>query len=161
MKKRIYILVLFFTLISCSEPPLQFSQGALSEKVVSLDGREITFSQVLETYQGETIFIDVWASWCRDCIEGFPRVKEIQSQYKDVVYLFLSVDRNEVVWKNSLKRFKLEGEHYFLPKGQNGAFGDFLNSNWIPRYMVINKDGSIKLYKAKKATDERLVEALK
>ena len=36
-----------------------------------------------------------------------------------------------------------------------------LNSNWIPRYMVIDEQGDITLFKAKKATDKRIKEALK
>ena len=55
----------------------------------------------------------------------------------------------------------MKGHHSFIKEGSNGPFADFLNSNWIPRYMVIDVDGSIKLFKAKKATDKRIKDALK
>ena len=48
-----------------------------------------------------------------------------------------------------------------MKNGLNSAFGDFLNSNWIPRYLVVNENGTIDLFKAKKITDKRIVEALK
>ena len=39
--------------------------------------------------------------------------------------------------------------------------GDFLDIDWIPRYMVVNPDGSIKLYEAVKTNDEALLKAIK
>ena len=161
MKKSIFIVLIAFLALSCGEPPLQFSNEALAEEVIDLGGNTLTLSDVLDKYKGKKVLIDVWASWCGDCIQGMPKVKELQAEYNDVSFLFLSVDRGDVAWKRGIQRYNVVGDHYFLPKGQKGAFGDFLNSNWIPRYMVIDKDGSIKLYKAKKATDERIVEALK
>ena len=43
----------------------------------------------------------------------------------------------------------------------NGDFGDFLNSNWIPRYLVVNENGFVDLFKANTITDKRIVNALK
>lgn len=161
MKKIVYLLIVLVVFASCGEPPLQFSEESLNEKAITLQGNEVTLKEILEAYKGQTVLIDVWASWCGDCIKGMPTVKEIQSNYTDVAYVFLSVDRNETAWKRGINRYNVVGDHYFLPKGQKGAFGDFLNSNWIPRYMVIDSDGAIKLFKAKKATDQRIIEALK
>ncbi|RKE90790.1 TlpA family protein disulfide reductase [Ichthyenterobacterium magnum] len=161
MKKIIHFILITCLTFSCAEPPLQFSEEALNEKVITLDGNAITLSEVLELHQGKTVLIDVWASWCGDCIQGMPKVKAIQNQFKTIDYVFLSVDRSQAAWKRGIEKYKVKGFHYFIPKGQKGAFGKFLNSNWIPRYMVINPDGSIKLYKATKATDQSIIEALK
>ncbi|WP_353780209.1 redoxin family protein [Winogradskyella sp. 3972H.M.0a.05] len=161
MKKIAFLSLIIVFFVSCGEPPLQFSEEALSEELTTLNGESLTLSDVLDQYKGKTVLIDVWASWCGDCIQGMPKVKELQAEFTDVDFVFLSVDRNDTAWKRGIQRYNVVGNHYFLPKGQKGAFGKFLNSNWIPRYMVIAEDGSIKLYKAKKATDERIVEALK
>ena len=48
-----------------------------------------------------------------------------------------------------------------MKSGPDGPFRKFLNSNWIPRYLVVDKQGNIKLFKAKKASDSRIKEALK
>ena len=64
-------------------------------------------------------------------------------------------------WKKAIDKDNIEGEHYFMKNGLNGDFGDFLNSNWTSRYMVVNEKGVIELFKAKKITDKRIVEALK
>lgn len=162
MKKMNYILILLFSIFSCNtEVPTQFSKDALNDTFITLEGEDITFKSILEKHKGKTIVIDVWASWCGDCLRGMPKVKKLQSEYKDVVYLFLSLDKTQKAWKKGIKKYNVEGNHYFMQSGWKGAFGDFLNLDWIPRYLVINKAGNIEIFKAVKADDNKLVNALK
>lgn len=161
MRKLIILLTIVF--VGCTfEVPTQFSEKALEENISPVHGDNITFKEVLTKYKGKKIVIDVWASWCGDCIKGLPAVKNIQKEYPEVVFLFLSVDRNERAWKRGIQRFKIVGEHYRLPKGmKDGDLVDFLNVSWIPRYIVVGEDGKIEVFKATRATDKRIVEALK
>ena len=154
-------LILLLTIFSCNkEIPAQFSEEALNDSFVTLIGETILFKDILKKHEGKTIMIDVWASWCKDCIKGMPKVKKIQDKFPDVEYVFLSLDRNMASWKKGIEKHQVKGNHYFMQSGWNGPFGEFLNLDWIPRYMVINKQGNIKLYKAKKATDKNLINAL-
>lgn len=149
-------------LVSCSEDPKQFSEEALLDMVITPNGTKLTFREVLYKHKGEKILIDVWASWCKDCIVGFPKLKELQKQFPNVNYVFLSVDRSNPSWKRAIKKYSLKGEHYNLPKGQNnGDFVDFINLGWIPRYLVINEVGEISVFKAIKTSDSALLEAIK
>jgi len=160
MKRSSLLLILLITLMHCAEAPTQFSEVVLNDTFIALDGSNIKFDEVLKKYEGKQFVINVWASWCKDCIVGLPDLKSLQAEFPDAEFVFLSVDRNEATWKRSLIKYDLKGGHYFLPEGQKGVFGDFLNSNWIPRYMVIDTKGNIKLFKAKKATDVKIKEAL-
>ncbi len=161
MKKFIIVVALVFA--SCNfETPTQFSEKALNDTVVSLDGVKQTFKEVINQYKGKKVLIDVWVSWCGDCIKGLPKVKELQKEFPKVVFLFLSVDKKHNSWVNGVKRFKIEGEHYNLPKGmKDGNFVAFLGVRWIPRYVVVDEQGSISVFKATKASDKRIIEALK
>ena len=163
-RSNVYVILLmaFLTLQNCEaqEDQTEFSEAALNDTFLSEEGDTIMFSEILEKYQGKTIFIDVWAGWCRDCIEGFPKLKELQSKHSDVVFLFLSLDRTLESWNNSIKKYDLEGEHYYMSSGWDGPFGEFLDLDWIPRYMVVDKTGTIKVYRSIKVTDEILKEAL-
>ncbi|TMM29694.1 TlpA family protein disulfide reductase [Polaribacter aestuariivivens] len=118
--------------------------------------------EILDKYKGKKILIDVWASWCGDCAKSLPNVKNLQKDYPEVVFLFLSVDKSKRAWKNGITRFNLKGEHYNLRKGmKDGEFVDFLNLGWIPRYLIVDKQGKIQLHKATRASDPAIVEALK
>ena len=154
MKKIKYILILFLTVLSCnSQVPTQFSEAALNDMFISLEGESIPFTNILKSQSKELIVIDIWASWCGDCIKGIPKVKALQKDNPNAAYVFLSLDKNEGAWKRGIKKYKIEGEHYFLKSGWKGAFGNFVDLDWIPRYMVVDKQGNIKLHKAVKADD--------
>ena len=147
--------------VSCNfETPTQFSELALNDEFVSLEGEEILFKSILESHKDKTILIDVWASWCKDCVESWPILRSLQREFPEVSFMFLSLDRSEAVWKQGIKKYDILGEHYFIKSGSDGPFRDFLNSNWIPRYMVVDKQGNIKLFKATKITDKHIKENL-
>ena len=162
MHKMNYILVILLTFFSCNtEKPTQFSEEALNDTFITLQGENIQFKDILNKHKGQTILIDVWASWCRDCIKGMPKIKKIQEENPDVVYLFLSLDKNINSWKKGIDKYQVKGEHYYMQSGWKGSFGEFLDLDWIPRYMVVDKQGDIKLYKAIKATDNNIIKSLR
>ena len=160
MKKLILIACL--VLVGCVfERPTSFTDESLAEKFIDLNNQEITIGEILNKHKGKKVLIDIWASWCKDCIVGLPNLKKFQAENPEVTYLFLSLDRNVKSWKIGLNRFNVKGEHYFMQAGKKGAFGDFLNLWWIPRYVVLNEKGEITLFKATEITDNNIVKALK
>ena len=160
--KKIILIITILAFISCNnEIPTQFSDKALNDTLITLNEKEITFKDVLTQYKGKKIVIDIWASWCGDCIKGMPKVVQLQKEYPEAVYLFLSLDKSITQWKNGIEKYHVKGEHYFLKSGYKGEFDAFIDIDWIPRYMVINEDGGINLFKAVKANDIKIKESLK
>jgi thiol-disulfide isomerase/thioredoxin len=162
MKKMSYILVLFVSFLSCNTvEPSKFSEAALNDTFTTLEGNQVSFKSILEKHKGKTIVIDIWASWCGDCIKGMPKVKALQKEYTDVAYVFLSLDRGEDRWKRGIKKYGVEGEHYYMQNQKKCDFADFVNISWIPRYMVINKAGEIVVFNVIEADDDKLIKALR
>lgn len=160
--KKIALLILLISFAGCSfKNPTTFTKESLTEKFITLEGKEITIGEVLSQYKGKKVLIDIWASWCKDCIVGLPNLKKFQREHTDVVYVFLSLDRNMESWKKAIDRFDIEGVHYFMQEQKEGAFGEFLGLWWIPRYVVLDEKGNISLFKATKITDQNIVQALK
>ena len=110
---------------------------------------------------GKTIFIDVWASWCKDCIESLPQIKALQAAHPELVYIFLSLDKSIKAWKKGIGRYALEGDHYFMSSGWKGPMGTFLDLDWIPRFVIVNSEGDIVVYRAIKTSDKNLTKYLK
>ena len=138
-----------------------FKKEALENQMIALDGSSIAFKNILEKYKGKTIVIDVWASWCSDCIKGMPKVKALQTQFPDATYLFISIDKTPEAWKKGIEKYDVRGEHYMAKDGMKGIFGKSIDLNWIPRYMVVDKKGKIALFRAIEADDTKLIETLK
>ena len=155
MKKAITIILLFIA-FSINAQENQFTSKALNDVLLATDDSEIIFSDILEIHKGKTILIDIWAGWCSDCIKGMPKVKKLQKKHENVVFLFLSLDKTTKNWKKAIKTFKVKGEHYYLASGWKGAFCSTIDLDWVPRYIIINPEGEIVLYKAIKADDPRI-----
>lgn len=162
MKDVLAFLFCAIVLVSCSKTiQTQFSEAVLTEEHVDLNGDKIKFGDILSKYKGRQIVIDVWASWCRDCIVGLPELKALQKDKPDAVFLFLSADRNLETWKRAIKKYEIKGEHYFLTEGTKGVLGKFVDIDWIPRYMIVDSKGQIELFEAIEADDPLIKEILK
>jgi thiol-disulfide isomerase/thioredoxin len=161
MKKILISFVLAFTVISCSETQkTEFTPEALASVLTTPDQSETTFQQVINANKGNIIVVDVWASWCSDCIKGFPKYMELQKQFPDVKYVYVSMDKEYDKWLVGIEKHELKGAHFWAKDGMQGVFGKAVNLDWIPRYMVIDQTGKVALYKAIEADDAKLIDVL-
>ena len=163
MKKALKFLVCLTVLVTfqvgCSQPKASFDEDTAIPNVVleEVTGEEITLRDVLARYKGQTIMIDFWASWCGDCLESFPYVKDYKANNpQNVVFLYVNVDQERSRWLNAIDTYNLEGHHLYLPEGMKGDLGQYIGLTWIPRFMVVNAKGEIALWKATQANDEAL-----
>ncbi len=138
----------------------QFEKTALEKQMKSLKGQSIRFDSILNLHKGKTIVLDIWASWCPDCIKGFPGLKKVQTQYPNVAYVFISLDKTEEAWKKAVEKFDLKGDHYYLNEKMKGEFGTSIHLDWIPRYMIIDQEGTVANYKSIVTTDTLFLKTL-
>jgi len=162
--KRLLLLPILFMMIACqAQDKTEFGKEALEAKMTSVDGKEIAFKDILAQYKGQVVVIDVWASWCPDCKKGMPKVHNLQKQFPNVKYLFLSYDRVDEKWKQGIESFNTKGgDNYHVGTSmKEGGFSKDIKLDWIPRYMVVDKNGKIALFRAIEADDEKLITTLK
>ena len=153
-------LLFLFLIIGCHNPT-RFSKEALNEKFVSISQQDVRFQKILKKHQGNKILIDIWASWCSDCIITLSELKQLQQENPKVHFVFLSLDKSKERWVKAINRLKIKGDHYFMAEGKKGTFGKFLGLWWIPRYVVVDEFGEIVVFKATKITDKNILKALK
>ncbi len=148
MKKTILLLVAFATFSCGNAQKTQFSNEALSTALLSIDGGQVAFQNILNQHKGKTLVIEIWASWCSDCVKAMPKVKSLQNDFPEADYVFISMDKTPDAWKNGIAKHELKGEHYMANDQMKGIFGKAMDVNWIPRYIVVDKTGKIALYNA-------------
>lgn len=139
----------------------QLNATALQKQLKATDGQFLTLDSILQNNKGKTVVIDIWASWCPDCIKGFGAVKELQESFPNVAYVTISLDKTEQEWKKALDKYELNGEHYYLNEKMKGEFGQAINLDWIPRFMIIDKKGRVANYKSIVTTETLFVKTLK
>lgn len=95
--------------------------------------------------------IDLWATWCKPCIEETPYLEEIKKKYGDKIdVFFISLDQDKEKWNNYVSK-KKSSTHSFWVAGDNAIvshitetieMGGTKTSTWsIPRFFLIDKDG--------------------
>ena len=145
----------FLLLMNCASfQPKKFSQQALDEKLVTLDKDSISFQTILDKNSGKDKFVQIFASYCPVSQDSFDDVLKFQQENPEKEYIFLSVDHNYYDWKRGLKYVKPKGQFYYIPKKDKGALGTFLKIKSIPRFIKIDAQGNIKVYKTSKVSEK-------
>ena len=149
MKKLIALLIAFAT-FSCTSnaQKKKFSETALTETLLAKDGSQVAFKDIIKKHKGQTTVIEVWASWCGDCVKAMPKVKELQANHPEVAFTFISMDKTADKWLAGIEKHELNGDHYMANDQMKGVFGKAINLDWIPRYIILDKTGKIILYRA-------------
>ncbi len=130
----------------------------------SLNATKQTLSEIIKSNHGKVIYIDFWASWCGPCKKEMPASIRLarQMQQENIVFVYISIDDNNAVWKKSLEKMNLtaSGQHF---RRARGAMIDFLKYFYIysiPHYMIINKTGDMHNRDALPPSDPKLARQL-
>jgi len=113
--------------------------------LTDMSGKQFNFAK----YKGKVIYVDFWASWCGPCRQEFPFSKKLHSslsdkQKKNIVFLYISIDDDPANWKNAVEKLQLDnGDHGFSEGGWASEVVKKYQINGIPRYMIIDKNGTI------------------
>jgi len=122
-----------------------------------------TFNTVLDQYKGKVVYLDFWASWCSPCRKEMPHSQKLQETFKgqDVVFLYISVDRNGQQWLNMIKQLSLTGEHYRANSVVHQQLNEQFNVRSIPRYVMIDKEGKVVSAHANRPSNSAVIEDIK
>ncbi|RRQ46233.1 TlpA family protein disulfide reductase [Chryseobacterium sp. SC28] len=154
MKKiLIYTMLIICQLGFSQEVPkilkTKFSKEALAEKLQDQNGQEITMGEILNRHQGKILVLDFWAGWCKDCLEAFPKAKKLEAENPNVDFVFLSLERSKEGFLKSLEKYQMaDKENYWFLSGWKNDFNNYIDLNWIPRYMVVDQHSAIAKYYA-------------
>ncbi|GAB2769920.1 hypothetical protein GCM10027275_10590 [Rhabdobacter roseus] len=153
-------------------------QQALREVVVRLPGMPVLDFELpdlagnrvrLADLRGKVVFLDAWFTGCGACAAYYRQVlkpaKEALKAETDIVFVSLSVDRSEALWRKSVA----SGTYTSARAVNLYTEGQGLDHTWtrqyrwegVPKLMVVTREGKIhQLYENGLAEDIRTAEAL-
>lgn len=107
----------------------------------------------LSDFKGKVVYLDFWASWCSPCVLKMRNSREWKSQFrdKDVVFVYVSLDKNKGAWKNFLAGNSIEGIH--VSSNEQNVFKSEIAREYLvkrlPATFLIDKNGKISYNSAK------------
>ena len=107
-----------------------------SWKVQDLEGRPVDFSN----YQGRTIFLNVWATWCGPCVKEMPSIARLAAdpKLKGISFVCVSIDDSAETVKGFLK-----GKDWPMTILHSRAVPKVFETEGIPATFIIGPDGKI------------------
>jgi len=162
MKNIVLLIIIAISTMSCAQKNKGFSKESLSYQLTKLDQSKTSFQSVLDKHRGKKVVIEIWAGWCSDCVKAMPKVKVLQAANPNVDYVFISMDKSFDKWKEAVAKHELKGDMYWVndEKMMKGAFGQSIELDWIPRYIVLNEQGKIEIFRAIETDFDKISEAL-
>ena len=137
----------------------KIEKGAMSPtfKLNDINGKEVA----LENLRGKIVYIDIWSTGCAPCMAEIPYQKKLEKYFegKNICFVGINVGDEEEHWKNTVREKKLGGIQLYAPDTKIDFFKDYLVRG-IPRYILIDKDGTIINSSAKRPSDAKLTEQL-
>ena len=102
----------------------------------------------LSDFRGKLVYIDIWATWCGPCKKEMPAMKALEAEYKDnqnIVFMGVSIDASKNIqkWKDFLVSEQLPGVQLFAGDMAGPTLSKPYNIKGIPRFMLVDKDGSL------------------
>lgn len=101
---------------------------------------------ILKKHIGKLVLIDFWASYCMPCRAEFPSEKELMLKYPNMEFLFFSIDKGNVEWEKAMAQYSdilTNDNSFLLTKAVHLDLTEKINLIYIPRYLLIGKDGKI------------------
>lgn len=137
---RLQSILLFtglFEPATVSPPPAGQTTADYRLSMLSLDGE---FHQLKE-FEGQTIFMNVWATWCPPCIAEMPNIQKLYDEMPsgDIRFVMLSIDEDPDKVQSFIERKEFTFPVYILSGGLPRSF----QSPVVPTTYVIAPDGRI------------------
>lgn len=118
----------------------------------------------LSDFKGKYVYIDLWATWCKPCIEEIPYLKNIEKKYKDKNISFLSISlddpKHEERWRKMIDNKDLSGIQLLADQASKSQFVQEYYIMGIPHFLLLDPKGNIVSKDAPKPSDPELIKTL-
>ncbi len=103
--------------------------------------RENNLVEKVSNHRGKVIYVSLWASWCKPCLEGFEKTRATRASLaaQGIVMLNVNLDKNEAIWKAQLAKLNLPGMNVFAL--DLSELKEQMGFDTLPFYLLIDKFG--------------------
>lgn len=114
-------------------------------------------------FEGKVLYIDFWATWCGPCKQEIPHMAKLYDHYKNnpkIAIISISIDTNVEAWRKMVTKDKSEWPQFVAEGAQNMKMSNDWGITAIPRFIILNADGTIRSANATRPSSPNIIQEL-
>lgn len=124
-------------------------QSSYAQDVIQLDN--VKLDEVMKSHNGKPVLVNLWATWCKPCVEEFPELLRIREEYKDnsLEVVLISLDFGDDASERTtgfLKKMNVDFDTYSNAFKSDEDLINYFDMKWnggIPATFIYDKDGKL------------------
>lgn len=100
-------------------------------------------SATLETYKGEFVLLNFWATWCPPCIEEMPYIEAAYQHFKDRGFTVVAISSDEEGETAVTPFIEKLGVTFPILLDPDKAVSSVYGAHNLPMSFILNRDGEV------------------
>lgn len=121
--------------------------------------------RTLNDFKGKVVILEFWASWCKPCREGFPKLKSVINQFASNKLTIIAIADNDNTvseWKKAIEKDDIAMWYHTL-RGLNTIqdINSLFTVSYLPTKIIIDANGIIAAKYIGNSSDDFFEQTLK
>lgn len=121
----------------------ELPEGVMVKSIDNAIAGEEVFKAIVADYKGKPVLVDFWATWCPPCRAAMKTIVPVKEAMADkVTFVYVTTTSSpEDTWNEMIK--EIHGDHYYVTEDQWNTLLDQFESEGIPTYVIVDKEGNV------------------
>ena len=121
----------------------ELPEGVMVKSIDKVIAGEEVFKAIVADYKGKPVLVDFWATWCPPCRAAMKTIVPVKEAMADkVTFVYVTTTSSpEDTWNEMIK--EIHGDHYYVTEDQWNTLLDQFESEGIPTYVIVDKEGNV------------------
>ncbi len=125
---------------------LRAMRFAVGDPAIPIRGKDLSGKPIeLAEFRGKVVLLCFWASWYPPALEALPRLASLDAKFanRDLVLLGIPLDEDLSAVRSAVAKHRFGWRQLFDGRGQQTDAALRYNIDFVPRYLLIDRQGKL------------------